>query len=64
MSSYAGGELVLVLVLVLDLNLPSAFLKTGSRPLRIGTWKVKTLSQAVKLDNATYEMNNIKLGIL
>ena len=29
MLTYAGGELVLVLVLVLDLNLPSASLVSG-----------------------------------
>ena len=42
----------------------SAVLKTRNRPLKIGTWNVRTLYQAGKLDNAIYEMNKMKLDIL
>ena len=42
----------------------SAILKNRNRPLKIGTWNVRTLYQAGKLDNAIYEMNNMKLDIL
>ena len=42
----------------------SDVLKTRNRPLKIGTWNVRTLYQAGKLDNAIYEMNNMKLDVL
>ena len=42
----------------------SAVLKTRNEPLKMGKWKVRTLYQARKLDNAIYETTNIKLDIL
>ena len=39
-------------------------LKTRNRLLRIGTWNVRTLYQAGKLDNALKEMDNMKLDLL
>ena len=39
-------------------------LKTRNRLLRIGTWNVRTLYQAEKLNNALKEMDNMKLDLL
>ena len=42
----------------------SATLKTQDRNLIIATWKVRTLCQAGKLDNAIQEMKKMKIDIL
>jgi len=39
-------------------------LKAMNRLLRIGTWNVRTLYQAGKLNNALKEMDNMKLDLL
>ena len=39
-------------------------LKTRNRLLCIGTWNIRTLCQAGKLNNALKEMDNIKLDLL
>ena len=42
----------------------SAKLKTRDRCLKLGTWNVRTLYQAGKLDNLIQEMENMRLDIL
>ena len=42
----------------------SAKLKTRHRCLKLGTWSVRTLYQAGKLDNLIQEMENMRLDIL
>ena len=39
-------------------------LKTRNRLLCIGTWNIRTLCQAGKLDNTLNEMDNMKLDLL
>ena len=42
----------------------SVVLKTRGKPLKIGTWNVRTLYQAGKLANALQEMNSMNIDIL
>ena len=39
-------------------------LKARRKPLRIGTWSIRTLYKTGKLDNAVQEMNNMNLDVM